>query len=1796
MCRHVLRMVGVAIVGVLLLASVSAPAEAPCKATTTTDAKGLRIVVLENAYLRVVVRPSSGGVVTSLVHKRTGHEYVGATQGFFVDLDWSFKRQAQNDYQKQDYVFEVTENTPERVSVMLQGKSRIPPLDWIVVGKTLALTRGSSAIRASYRYFNHPDSMDTITVRPWIHHEGEGLGGLGASYVMPLTTGLHTIRPVKGRTESKYGTEVAQGWLGVFMPGGNGMVCFPNYKDAYQYYEWVSEAVSTLEWRLRPLEIPNGKSFETSYLMLPFAGLHDLCGGARGVVCGMPLPKDPDLGKPVTCEVELVSAQALKDVRVDARVRHLADGVWKNLGQKTCALQPDSPVKIAIGSWTPDRQGTWVVQCRVSQAGERILDAERTMVFGKGTDGYELAAEGTRGLDSNLVSDPSAEWDTKGLWKLNMAALDDTVSHSGRVCVRAECINHPTNRSIVGRRRIPVEPKTKYLVSFWAKCQSARNFRINVTDLDANRKPIPVKRRRCEVHFKGRSRQWVRHQVPFQSLPDAKFVDINIYGFGENVLFWVDDLRMVPGEPVVAVHPAQTDIACTLDVETPHVKWARPYARGPVKAFLLAHYLSARDIIELAQRLDMDFQTVTWSGSKLYCRYASATMYGRRRMDDEIRNIREKLAQKYDVIVLGGIPWKWFPEKVRKTILKQVNEGTGLVYVQPNWLLDDLLKPEGTAFPMRFPGRRGYAQVREPLAPYKVKEHAITTGMPLRALMPMRYGRWYKEKGGEDLAMYNKNNPMLSVGQFGRGRVVALNYVTGSWPYREDPATATRGRAWQRNGLFPMLQTGKDFDPAAIKYHYWEYHWALLARATAWAAHKEPEVAVTAVDPDAGLQELAQGPRDAVSISLQSPGATSATLEATFLDEYSVGLGTLKQTVALEANAAKTFSFRVPKNIPAGLIFAEFILRDATGRSLNWAVTAFENPKPARIEAIELDRENRVYRRGEKVAASVKLSGRLAGASLFIEVVDTWDRLILKRSLAVEGPEVPVAVALAHPRSVRMGIRATLLQAGRIVDRAETRFTISPDKSPWDQYQFTISGIRATRPYLYDAIFAHYARYGFTCVRGYDAFANADRNFNFLASLGNHFHKMPDQARASRSAYQQTGDLKHLQRHPPAYDPKAWDRHMNGAESAGRRYAQVVPLIYGLGDENNIGGAECDYDYAPTTLAWFRDWLKEQYKDLAALNRQWETTFAKWQDVMPLPLDQARKRGENLSPWADHREFMDHVFAEFHARMKAAVQRGDPNAVIGVSGTQRPGAYNGYDWWRLMKVFDALLAYSGGNQPEIQRSFKRVPSVGWAGYGRTGPGTNYQFWNYLLYNKTVSLWRDTVVFEPDWRPSQSARDYAAAARPLVRGIGKLIMQSEWVPDAVGIHYSQASIRAAAGTRRASAFDRTRASWVTLVQDLGLQPLFISYEQVERGVLTPQRVRIFILPESEAISAKEAEQLRAYVNAGGVLLADTRTALRDEHCRLLPAARLDDLFGFQRGAPPDGRPPRVIELRDADWIKWPHKRLLVSVADTGAGIRPTTGRALGASRGVPSIICRQVGRGRTVYLNFHSTAYPRAVDEGVRFRDNLRALLAGAGVTGRTGVTDANGQPFFGCQVTHFRNGSELMVALLADRAYFSAMAWDEREARVRPAHAANLGRLPHVYEVVTGKSLGRVEEVRCVLPSSEMRILAFLPGKVTGVQIDGPASARAGEVINFTIAVQARPALRDRQLVRIQVTGPDGNPRRACSTIAWIPAAGGAHVVPLALNDATGPWRVRVTHVVSGLATERGFTVAAPGP
>ena len=396
-----------------------------------------------------------------------------------------------------------------------------------------------------------------------------------------------------------------------------------------------------------------------------------------------------------------------------------------------------------------------------------------------------------------------------------------------------------------------------------------------------------------------------------------------------------------------------------------------------------------------------------------------------------------------------------------------------------------------------------------------------------------------------------------------------------------------------------------------------------------------------------------------------------------------------------------------------------------------------------------------------------------------------------------------------------------------------------------------------------------------------------------------------------------------------SFDDPQWREWARGAmASAVRQHAPNKPLAYDIRDElsTTISANPFDFDFSPTVLSGFRDWLKTQYPDLAALNAEWETHFPKWEDVKPFTTDQIKNRmagGEadamgfprgkpdwqavqaikfdpaearknpsrwNFAPWCDHRTYMDVSLARTLGDLRETTRKLDPQTPVGIEGTQMPSAFGGYDLWRLSQVLDWVEPYDIGNAREIWGSFMPGKPILTTVGEQDAKAARRRLWHLLLEgDKGCIIWwsEDCIDWKSDdYALTPRAKALAPVLAEMQSPLARLFLRAEREYDPIAIHYSQPSIQVdwllestedgSTWLRRFSSYEaehnqmaKRRQGWVKLLQDFGYTPRFISSEQIARGEM--KGIRIFVMAESIAFSDAE--------NAGVHALWESRSDLQ-----------------------------------------------------------------------------------------------------------------------------------------------------------------------------------------------------------------------------------------------------------------------------------------------------------------------------
>ena len=1201
---------------------------------------------------------------------------------------------------------------------------------------------------------------------------------------------------------------------------------------------------------------------------------------------------------------------------------------------------------------------------------------------------------------------------------------------------------------------------------------------------------------------------------------------------------------------------------------------------------------------------------------------------------DDFRTVYEYVEKdltgntQYEVMLIPGINgWSRMTRATRDAILRRVQAGAGLVLLHPFvgdvkghpfkgdettgderiWELSPLVGVADDTV-----NERGYPEInRDAVTKGKWElgeAHFINEGLPLELLPEGTIGgSFYQYQSKGNVLIKSGDNPILSVSNYGKGRVVSMGYVEeGFTPQSINPI---------ENKIY---------------WNYWEYQYSLLARAVLWAAGRTTPVRIES------LTANEQG----VKLSLNSSSQQPVQIEVNGRSEFGQSLGStsVDKTLNRGSNSIEIApaKFQPSGGWPGGRQIFDVIIRDARDKStLNWGAATFTTPKQALMTSTKTAVD--VYKRGETLSAVLRATGNLSGLQMRMQVSDDLGRLLGTVSAPARG-ERTFTFQLRDFLGKFALVKGELVdQRGAIVDQLQAKpVMVVQDKRREKEYTALVS-FGGTKHYLQDAqmqmVRGAAADTGFTWSNDVDNSLNIPRGTFGVYWYDRGPTTPQDMERAiadyqktgdfealgyltKKELYKRTGDKKYLQRTPSFNDPAVLKNLADIVRASARNKARYNMDYYFVGDEGSLTsyGDAVDFDWNPHTLAEFRTWLQQQYKSLAALNQEWRTNFADWNSVVPYTTDEARKT-RSFAPWADHRTFMEITFARAYQTARDAAIEGDPEAHIAVSGTQATNAYNGADWSRLDRVIDDFLSYDGGNQWDMHRSFAKPNAmIGfWTGYGSHGLAVQNAIWTAAIHNVLHPniFWMYSFL-NPDLTHSASARDMGKAFDSLrSEGVGKLLMESTRRQDGIALYYSMPSIHAASilGYHQRSSddddevadkarlsFTANRDGWVKTIKDLGLQFDFVSSEDVVTRGIPNDKYRVVILPLTLALSDEEVERLADFVKRGGVVIADAAPGWMDEHCAWRTNNSANRLFGIV-SAPADKRNIKLVSgavriLPEANG--WGLSREVSDLRVAEPDVQTAGGTSVLTIANSNAAILNRTGAGWTMYLNTTWDQYPKlraAKFGGDWYRQSARAMFEKAGIKPAIQVTSPDGKALSQAQIARYQFGDAEILAIVKDNVGVAGVVGQDGVTTYTDAGLGQVAKqeltikLPrkfYVTDVRTGKQLGFTDVVHSSILVGDALVLGLSP-EVNQLKFEGPLSARQGDHISLALTSNRT----GRSLVRCHVYAPDGSRLPIYSNNILVEGGRGTFTIPFALNDATGKYVIRATDVVTGAVVER---------
>jgi len=514
-------------------------------------------------------------------------------------------------------------------------------------------------------------------------------------------------------------------------------------------------------------------------------------------------------------------------------------------------------------------------------------------------------------------------------------------------------------------------------------------------------------------------------------------------------------------------------------------------------------------------------------------------------------------------------------------------------------------------------------------------------------------------------------------------------------------------------------------------------------------------------------------------------------------------------------------------------------------------------------------------------------------------------------------------------------------------------------------------------------------------------------------------------------------------------------------------------------------------------------------------------------------------------------------------------------------------------------------------QRELQRSFMREGTfystfLGYDYKDSNEQRARYAPWDLLLHDASginyytlISNTLNCPLVRPDGSMSRHAGWFFPEVQELKRGPGRLLIAADYADDGVAIHYSPPSVHVATATGLFDSSNQLR-NWQTNVTNLGriLQQLhvqfdFIHEEQMAAGELA--NYRVLFLPWSAAISEREAEAIRAFVAAGGTVIADCYAGVRDDHGHA--GAMLDDLFGIRQPLDPPALAAATLTVdADAD----------LGVTDvpvaSGSRVELAGGDAAGSIEGVPALIARDIGAGgHAVFLNCSFSNYTQVratgvageTEEEVRSADTvtlpIRQLVAGllakAGVAPPVRV-EAGGHEAQ-LEVSRLTLGGIELVGVVRQ---IGAGPIDRTDAL---PFTLTLPEPRQVYDARAGKYLRQTDRITGDALRGVTHLYALLPYRVTGLTLDGPRAARPGEALEFALMVQADGGDPGAHALHVDVQAPGEEVADRYWYAGNVTCADGAarFALSLADNDPQGAWTITARDVISGETATLTLTV-----
>lgn len=1153
----------------------------------------------------------------------------------------------------------------------------------------------------------------------------------------------------------------------------------------------------------------------------------------------------------------------------------------------------------------------------------------------------------------------------------------------------------------------------------------------------------------------------------------------------------------------------------------PRIEWAEPYVLGKLKLLIFLPIGASAEAVELKSRIPAEVSLVTMQDHKNWSKPSGEPAYDPVPGPEILTDMASRLlspAYRYDAIIIGKVKWSAIPPTIRQKIIEKVKAGTSIVFVTPWEVDDDLQKQMALSGPDNPLAREIQASVPLGLLPLDVDREAnLPRGFAPRQVGPLE----------------------IRTGKLGGGAVVFLDYKD-LW-VKDKKLTVLQTDPWRHYSASIALTSFVEDDEL-----FYDYYFSILGKALYSLVGKKSGVEIRPQQPIVTVARKSL-PGNPVKFVLSSPNRDlrDYAVSCELRDRHNrVILNLTKELSVVSGNGS--FAPNLPL-LPPGTYIAD-VWATQRGAVLDWASCGLIVSDTQYLESVAPTKES--FDRKEAISGTVKSKTPLPkGLSAVVELWDTYDRLVQTATLPREGKFQ--FQPIQYPLSRTYKIAAKVLEKDMIVDSKEAWVGLPSNEV--DDYQFAMwaeaVNTRANKTRMRQC-----REYGVTGY--YDTTLWMPKELMAESADG--------LARSNLLAYPYSYGLWGFRIAP--------DRKF---EDTLKEYQTIIypPRVEAYRRYGTMAYSTCEESYIERKEeAWnnsealqdYQGYLKEQYGDLGKLNEIWRTQFKGFEEITPISFVEA-KTSRQYTRWLEQELHKVDRFNQVQETTDKTIQQLDPGARVSLDCI---GGMD-FDWPRMAKIIRCGSQYPledfGKGKDNLVGTF-----IGYYHNAMDEWTMRTTPWQYLFQGGThVTWWPVSYAFTPDLsEPMLCMKQASEECRELESGAGKLLMGSKKRIDPILILWSNTSYYAGILNPLDVSWESARARFVNMLRRIGFDYQCVGAEFVENELVYGENQKVLILPACQSISRKGVERIKAFVQAGGTVIADFPPATLDEYLRPYGAQKSAGEVAFEEC--PKCKGAKRIEVGNV-WQACP----------TCGGVgKVMKGGAIEAKSILEDVFdlsqkdVKKCGKGYGLYLN----GSPDNKEEwgGIR-----KSLVEYAGLRGDVEVQDVAGNLRTDVRSYVFDNGRGVFLGVIPDRILSDPPGEDL---------VVKLARKCQVYDVRRKQYLGETDTVRTGILPTEAKLLAFLPERIEGIKVSlSKETCKPGDVLVLRGALLPASLKDSHMTVQIEVTRGNAAQPAYTKNIAFQGAFD--YPIPLALNQEKGQYSIRVTEVITGYTQRISFTV-----